>query len=209
MYKKKFFFIVFDGVEGTGKSFQINRLYKSLKKRKLSVIRTREPGGSHTAEKIRNLIFNKKSEKFHKLTDFYLMLASRNEHIQNTINKARINRSIVLCDRFVDSTVAYQVVGNKISANLNKINMKHIVGKYKPNLTFILKSNIRSITSRINKRKNKNKFDKLSTKFYVHAQNTFLKIAKSKKNYKVFDSSLNNSQLEKKILSIVLKKISY
>ena len=82
------------------------------------------------------------------------MLASRNEHIQNTINKARINRSIVLCDRFVDSTVAYQVVGNKISANLNKINMKHIVGKYKPNLTFILKSNIRSIISRINKRKN-------------------------------------------------------
>ena len=188
MYKKKFFFIVFDGVEGTGKSFQINRLYKSLKKRKLSVIRTREPGGSHTAEKIRNLIFNKKSEKFHKLTDFYLMLASRNEHIQNTINKARINRSIVLCDRFVDSTVAYQVVGNKISANLNKINMKHIVGKYKPNLTFILKSNIRSITSRINKRKNKNKFDKLSTKFYVHAQNTFLKISLTMLWHKFFES---------------------
>ena len=208
MYKKKFFFIVFDGVEGTGKSFQINKLYNSLKKRKFSVIKTREPGGSQTAEKIRNLIFSKKSEKFHKLTDFYLMLASRNEHVQNTIKQAKLNRSIVLCDRFTDSTIAYQVVGNKINSYLNEINMKHIVDKYKPNLTIILKSNIKSITSRIRKRKVKNKFDKLSVKFYKRAQNTFLQIAKSKKNYKVFDSSYNNSLLEKEILSLILKKIS-
>ena len=78
MYKKKFFFIVFEGIEGTGKSFQINKLFKNLKRRKVEVIKTREPGGSLNAEKIRNLLFNKHSLSFDKLTDFYLMLASRN-----------------------------------------------------------------------------------------------------------------------------------
>ena len=72
MHKKKFYFIVFEGVEGTGKSFQIKKLYKSLIKKKINVIRTREPGGPLTAEKIRNLIFSKDSEKFDSLTDFYL-----------------------------------------------------------------------------------------------------------------------------------------
>ena len=82
MHKKKFYFIVFEGVEGTGKSFQINRLYKYLKKKKLDVVKTREPGGSATAEQIRNLIFSKKTNQFDKLTDFYLMNAARNEHVK-------------------------------------------------------------------------------------------------------------------------------
>ena len=72
MSKKSFFFIVFEGAEGTGKSYQIQNLYNSLKKKKFNVEKTREPGGSVTAEKIRNLIFNSKN-KFDKLTDFFLM----------------------------------------------------------------------------------------------------------------------------------------
>ena len=79
MFKKKFFFIVFEGIEGTGKSFQIEKLYKSLRKLNLIVQKTREPGGSINSEKIRKLIFDKGSSKFDKLTDFYLMLASRKQ----------------------------------------------------------------------------------------------------------------------------------
>jgi dTMP kinase len=89
MYKKKFFFIVFEGVEGTGKSYQINKLYTNLKKEKIDVIKTREPGGSETAEEIRNLIFSKKSNKLDKLTDFYLMNAARNEHVKKTLLVAK------------------------------------------------------------------------------------------------------------------------
>ena len=89
MLKKKFFFIVFEGIEGTGKSYQINKLYNNLKKKKYNVIKTREPGGSATAEEIRNLIFSKKSDKFDKLTDFYLMNAARNEHIKKTLLPAK------------------------------------------------------------------------------------------------------------------------
>ena len=208
MYKKRFFFIVFEGTEGTGKSFQINKLFISLKKKKFKVIKTREPGGCKSAEKIRNLIFNNQL-KLDDLTDYYLMLASRNEHLKKIIIPAKKNKSIIISDRFVDSTVAYQVVEKKIDKKLNDINEKHILKKIKPNLTIVLKSNYTQISKRLNKRKKSNKFDKLKKTFLLNVQNTFIKIAKKNtKNYVVLDSSGNNDKLEKKILSIILKKLS-
>ena len=205
--KKKFFFIVFEGVEGTGKSFQINKLYKNLKKKNFNVIKTREPGGSQTAEKIRSLIFSKKSIKFDKLTDFYLMNAARNEHVQKTLLVAKKQKKIIISDRFTDSTYAYQVIGNKIDKKINFINQKYILKNLKPNLTIVLKANFTSTHSRINKRKINNKFDNLKDKFYKKAQNAYLSLAKKKKNYLVFDSSKNTPELEKKIFDIVLDNI--
>ena len=207
MRKKKFFFIVFEGVEGTGKSYQINKLFNNLKKKKLDVIKTREPGGSKSAEEIRNLIFSKKSIKFDKLTDFYLMNAARNEHIKKNLLVARKQKKIVICDRFTDSTYAYQVIGNKIDKKINSINQKYILKDLKPNMTIILKANFKTIFSRIKKRKNNNKFDRLKNNFYKKAQNAYLSLAKKNKNYLVFDSSENTSELEKKIFNIVLNNI--
>ena len=207
MYKKKFFFIVFEGIEGTGKSFQINKLFNKLKKYKIPIIKTREPGGSATAEKIRNLIFGKKNNQFDKLTDYYLMLASRNEHIKKTLITAKKKKQIVICDRFTDSTYAYQVIGKNIDKKLNEVNKKYILGSIKPNLTIILKSTIKSVSQRIKKRKIKNKFDKLDKNFYIKAQKTFIKIAKTRKNYFVFDSSANDNLLEKKIFKIIKNKL--
>ena len=120
MYKKKPFFIVFEGVEGCGKSYQSQKLKNNLKKKGIKAILTREPGGSRGAESIRRLIlkdyFNKgKDEKFDKYTDTLLYLAARNEHIKNKIVPALKKRKIVICDRFIDSTFAYQVYGKKVS----------------------------------------------------------------------------------------------
>ena len=207
MRKHFFFFIVFEGIEGTGKSYQINKLFKNLKKLNYRTIKTREPGGSKTAENIRNLIFSKTSNKFDKLTDYYLMNAARNEHVKKTLLLAKKQKKIVISDRFTDSTYAYQVIGNKISENINKINQNYITKNLKPNLTIILKSNLNSISLRIKKRKKNNKFDRLKKVFYRKAQNAFLKLAKNNKNYKVFDSSKNTPELEKKILSVVVKRI--
>ena len=208
MYKKKFFFVVFEGVEGTGKSYQINKLYNNLKKKKIDVIKTREPGGSETAEKIRKLIFAKKSNKFDKLTDFYLINAARNEHVKKTLLVAKKKKKqIVISDRFTDSTYAYQVVGNKIDKKINLVNQKYILEDLRPNLTIVLKANFETIYSRIRKRKNNNKFDKLKTNFYRKAQNSYLSLAKRRRNYLVFDSSGNSPDLEKKIFNIILNKI--
>ena len=207
MYKKKPFFIVFEGIEGCGKSFQSKKLYKNLKKNKVSTILTREPGGTKSAELIRNLIlkdyFEKNSkEKFDKYTDTLLYLAARNEHIKNKIKPALLKKKVVICDRFIDSTIAYQVFGKKIDLNFIKNIHKKILYGIKPNIVFILKVSQESSRKRLKKRKNKNRYDNFSKSFYANAQKSFIKIAKNKKNYYLLDSSSNDNKLEKKIFDI-------
>tara|TARA_Y100000816_G_C26075904_1_gene566345 strand:+ start:593 stop:1237 length:645 start_codon:yes stop_codon:yes gene_type:complete len=213
MPKKKFLFIVFEGIEGSGKSYQSKKLYNSIKQRKLSSILTREPGGTIGAERIRELIlkdyFHKdKREKFHKYTDTLLYLAARNEHIQNKILDAKKKKRILICDRFIDSTYAYQVYGKKVEKKIIDDVHRYILKKIKPDLTFVLKVKISKAFSRIKKRKNKNRYDKFSKDFYNNAQKAFLKLAKkNKRKYHIFDNSNDNSEIEKKILRIVLSKL--
>ena len=212
MYKKKPFFIVFEGVEGCGKSFQSNKLFNNLKKKKISTILTREPGGTKTAELIRNLIlkdyFKKlKKDKFDKYTDTLLYLAARNEHVKNKIIPSLKKNKVVICDRFIDSTIAYQVYGKKV--NFKFINNIHkiILGKLKPNLTFVLKVSPKVSKKRLKKRKSKNRYDNFPQSFYDNAQKSFVEISKNKKNYFVLESSLNDNSLEREILKITLRKL--
>ena len=213
MLKKKPFFIVFEGIEGSGKSFQSKKLFNKLKKKNLPTILTREPGGTFSAELIRNLIlkdyFNKKQkEKFDKYTDTLLYLAARNEHVKNKIKPALLKKKIVICDRFIDSTIAYQVYGKKV--NFKFINNIHkvILGNLKPNITFVLKVSHKSSKKRLLKRKKRNRYDNFSQSFYKKAQNSFLKIAQRKKNYFILESSKNDSFLEKRIFDITSKYLS-
>ena len=210
MYKKKPLFIVFEGVEGCGKSFQSKKLYQKLIKNKIQTILTREPGGTKSAELIRNLILKdyfKKStkEKFNKYTDTLLYLAARNEHILNKIKPALKKKKVVICDRFIDSTIAYQVHGKRVNYKFIKIIHNQILGNLKPDLTFILKVSTKSSRKRLSERKSKNRYDNFPQSFYNKAQKSFLKIAKNKKNYFILDSSSNNNILEKKIFEITLK----
>ena len=213
MYKKKPFFIVFEGVEGCGKSFQSKKLFKNLKKKKIQSIITREPGGTKSAELIRNLIlkdyFNKTSkEKFDKYTDTLLYLAARNEHVINKIKPALKKNKVVICDRFFDSTIAYQVYGKKVDHNfINNIH-KVILDGLKPNIVFILKVSKNSPKKRLLKRRTKNRYDNFPQSFYSKAQKSFLKIAKNKKNYFIMDSSKNDNTLENRIFNIVSKKLN-
>ena len=212
MYKKKSFFIVFEGVEGCGKSYQSKKLFKNIKKN-FPVVLTREPGGTIGAERIRQVILKdyfhkKKSEKFHKYTDTLLYLAARNEHIQNKILKAKRTKKILICDRFIDSTIAYQVYGKKVEFKFIETIHKYILQKIKPDITFLLKVKASKASSRLKKRKTKNRYDKFSKNFYQNAQKAFIKLAKkNKKRYFIFDNSTDDKELEKKILNIVLSKL--
>ena len=211
MYKKSFF-IVFEGIEGSGKSYQARILYNQLRKKNKNIILTREPGGTKSAEIIRKIIlkdyFEKnKKIKFDKYTDTLLYLAARNEHIKNKISPALKNKKIIICDRFTDSTLAYQVYGKKVSLKfINNIHKK-ILGNIKPDITFVLKVKKTSFKKRLKKRKSKNRYDNFSDNFYLKAQNAFLKISKKKNNYIVLDSSENTPILQKKIFEIIKKKL--
>ena len=213
MYKKKPFFIVFEGVEGCGKSFQSLKLFNYLKKKKIKTLITREPGGTKSAELIRSLIlkdyFNKSSkEKFDKYTDTLLYLAARNEHVKNKIRPALKKKFVVICDRFIDSTLAYQVYGKNVKLTFIDNIHQTILGNLKPNLTFVLKVSHKSSKKRLKKRKTKNRYDNFSKSFYDKAQKAFIKIAKNKKNYFVLDSSKNDNLLQEKIFKITSKYLN-
>ena len=214
MYKKKSFFITFEGIEGSGKSYQSKILYKNIKKKGLPVILTREPGGSKSAEKIRKIIledyfYKDVKIKFDKNTDTLLYLAARNEHLINKIKPAINKKKIIICDRFIDSTFAYQVYGKKVDKRLVDSVHKHILGTIKPDLTFVLKVNILKALLRLKKRKKKNRYDKFSKNFYIKAQNAFIKIAKkNKKRYIIIDNSLDSKETEKIILNKFVKFIN-
>jgi dTMP kinase len=214
MYKKKAVFVTFEGIEGSGKSYQCRKLDINLRKKNISVILTREPGGTKTAEKIRKVILEDyfhpdSKEKFNKYTDTLLYLAARNEHIQNKIKPAISKKKIVICDRFVDSTLAYQVIANRVNKNLVNSVHKHILGGIRPDLTFILKVKISKALQRLKKRKVKNRYDKFSKNFYIKAQNAFIKLAKkNKKRYFVIDNSKDSKVTEKIILAKFMKVLN-
>ena len=211
MFKKKSLFITFEGIEGSGKSYQCKKLFNNLKKKNISSILTREPGGTKSAEKIRDIILkdyfsSQSKEQFDKYTDTLLYLAARNEHINSKIKPAILKKKIIICDRFVDSTMAYQVYGKGVNKNFVNIIHKHILGNAKPDLTFVLKVKINKAMLRLKKRKKKNRYDKFSKNFYIKAQNAFIKIAKkNKKRYLVLDNSEDSKEIEKKIYNKVAK----
>ena len=214
MRNRKFFFIVFEGIEGSGKSYQSRKLYTAIKKIGLPVILTREPGGTKSAEKIREIILKDYfhpdfKEKFDKYTDTLLYLAARNEHIQNKIKPAISKKKVVICDRFIDSTFAYQVYGKGVNKNFVDLVHKYILENIKPDMTFILKVNMSKALQRLKKRATKkNRYDKFSKNFYIKAQKAFIKIAKkNKKKYYIFDNSEGDKNLEKIIFKLVRSKL--
>ena len=209
MYKKKPLFVTFEGIEGSGKSYQSKKLFRKIKSMGLPVIYTREPGGSNSAEEIRKIILSGPKNKFTKVTDTLLYLAARNEHIEKTIKPAIFKKKIIICDRFFDSTLAYQVYGKGVNKSLVDFVHKKILKNIKPNLTYILKINIEKAFQRLKKRKNINRYDKFPQKFYQKVQRAFIKIAKTnKKKYVVLNTSEDTLETEKIIFKKFIKVLN-
>jgi len=192
--------IAFEGIEGSGKSFHLKQVAKYLKSKKIKFLTLREPGGSKNAEKIRKLILNNKSN-FNKKTDLLLYLAARSENIEKIIKK-NYKKKIILIDRFIDSTLAYQHYGMGIDKNIiNKIN-QYLLGKIKIDFTFMNLVNMINLKSRLSRRKNLNRYDNFKVPFYKKIQNGFVKIAKkNKKKYLLINSNDSINKNKKIILN--------
>jgi dTMP kinase len=197
---KKSFFICFEGVEGSGKSTQAKLLYEFIKKKiTKKVILTREPGGTLFSEKIRNLMLDKKTN-ISPLTEFFLLMAARNEHITSKINFYLKKNFIIICDRFFYSTLAYQHYLEGMDKKFIFSIQKKIFNKVHPDITFLIDLNKKESKVRINKRAKKtNRFDKLSSYHFNKIRNGFIKISKMYKNKIVLikgSKSLNEIQNE-------------
>jgi len=204
MYKKTI--IVFEGIEGSGKSFHINNVANYLKKKRVKFVKIREPGGNKNSEKIRKLILNNKSN-FNKITDLLLYFASRSENIEKIIKK-NIGKKIILIDRFVDSTLAYQHYGMGVNINFIRMINKFLLNNINVTFTFLNLVNQKNLKLRLSKRKNLNRYDKFKMLFYKKVQSGFIKIAsKNKKKYFIIDSNLDIKTNKQRIINEINKII--
>ena len=193
--------IVFEGIEGSGKTHHLNKISRYLRRRKISFIKIREPGGSLNSEKIRKLILHKKSN-FNRNTDLLLYLASRSENM--VLLRKYYKKRIILIDRFIDSTISYQHYGMGVNLNLINIINKHMLSNFKVSFTFLNIVNHKNMVKRLKLRKSTNRYDNFKKNFYNKVQKGFIKLSdKNKRKYQIIDSNLDIKFNEK----LVLKKI--
>tara|TARA_B110001452_G_scaffold266084_1_gene272068 strand:+ start:194 stop:805 length:612 start_codon:yes stop_codon:yes gene_type:complete len=201
MYKKPI--IVFEGIEGSGKTFHINNVAHYLKKKKLKFIRIREPGGSKNSEVIRNIILNNKST-FNKNTDLLLYLSARSENIE--LIKKNLGKKIILIDRFTDSTLAYQHYGMGVNIKFIKLINNFLLKNINVTFTFLNLVNKKNMKLRLKRRKKLNRYDKFDNVFYEKVQNGFIKILKQNpKKYMKINSNLNIKDNKEIILDKIIR----
>ena len=197
--------IVFEGIEGSGKSYHIKNIASYFKKRKIQYIKVREPGGSKNSEKIRNLLLNNNSS-FNKETDLLLYLAARSENV--ALLKKHYRKKIILIDRFIDSTIAYQHYGLGVNLKLIKSINDHLLKNFKIDFTFLNIVSKNNMIKRLKLRKSLNIYDKFDKTFYENVQKGFLKLSKNRsKKYKIINSDLDISYNKQLIIDIVNKLI--
>ena len=197
--------IVFEGIEGSGKSHHVSKVAKYLENKRISYIKIREPGGSLNSEKIRKLILNKNS-KFDVNTDLLLYLAARSENIK--LIKKFYKKKIILIDRFIDSTIAYQHHGMGIDIKIINLINKYLLKNIKVDFTFLNIVNKKNLYLRLKKRKSLNRYDQFNMNFYNKVQKGFLKLSKSnKKFYKIIDSNIDIKKNENQIINQLKKLI--
>lgn len=193
-------FIVFEGIDGSGKSTQIKLLNKSLKKIKENFFFTREPGGTIFSEKIRKILVNKEiNDDLLPLTELLLVYAARHEHVVKKI-LPNLKKNIVICDRFFYSTLCYQILPNKVSYSLLKYLHKNFASNLMPDITIVISLDPElSVKRSLDKKKLETRFELKEKKFHQIIFNGFKSIS-SKKNVKIFDGDCEIKVLHRKII---------
>jgi len=211
-------FITFEGLDGCGKSTQSEKLATALRARGLPIVVTREPGGTATGEKIRQLLLDTRTSGLAPMSELTLMFASRVQHIEEVIKPALASGQIVLCDRFTDSSEAYQGGGRKLGSK--PVLELHCVlcGDLRPDLTILMDSDAAASVERARRRNqarsnpdtsNENRFEQESRAFFERVHSAYLEIARREpERVFVVDARGTPDQTHAKILRIVRTKLA-
>jgi dTMP kinase len=197
-------FITLEGVEGCGKSTQASRLAKRLREEGYRVVETREPGGTPLAERIRDVLLSSSAEPVTPACEAHLILASRSQHVTQVISPALQNGVMVICDRFSDSTLAYQGYGRGLDlralVRLNRV----ATGGLAPDLTLLLDLPIAAGLARRRREQDQNRLDREPRSFYQRVRNGFLELAAEQpRRIKVIDATPDPDTVETEIVTIV------
>lgn len=212
------FFITFEGGEGAGKTTQINRLAESLTKAGHKVLTTREPGGTPEAEKIRDLVVQRDGGNWPPLAETLLFFAARVTLVEKVIRPALDDGKIVICDRFTDSTLAYQGYGHNQDLATLKSLQDTILGDFEPDLTFVLdidpalgleRSDRRLAAEALSIKQKEDKFESLGLAFHERLRNGFLDIAKeNSKRCSIIDAAQDVDAMGDEILKISQERLA-
>lgn len=198
-------FITFEGVDGCGKTTQMDLLAKYLQTQGYEVVITREPGAKGLGEKIREILLHYDGEVSSKAESF-LFLADRAQHIDKIVNPAIENGKIVLCDRHTDSTIAYQGYGRGV--NIDKLRMLNnlATGDRKPDITFVFDIDIETSMSRVGQEKDR--MESSGVEFFNNVRKGFLEIAKQEpERVKVINSDKSIDEIHREVLEYIQTKI--
>ena len=211
-------FITFEGLDGSGKSTQMEKLARSLRAHGVPVTVTREPGGTGTGEKIREVILHSGTTDLCPLAEMALMFASRAQHIQEVIQPALTEGRVVLCDRYTDSTEAYQGGGRKLGSKPVLQLHETLCGGLDPDLTIILDNDVAYSVERARRRnrrhnnsrsrKDENRFEQESRAFFGRVRQAYLAIAtREPQRVHVVNARGMPNETHAKIMELVRKKL--
>ena len=197
-------FITFEGIDGSGKSTQSQLLYDALNDLGISVIQTREPGGSIGAEIIRSLLVSGDTDRWSAETEILLFTAARRDHLEKTIQPALTKNQIVICDRFVDSTRVYQGVAR---ADLRQTvdELHSIIIKKEPDITFIIDTDPeKSLTLGLARNSGEDRFEEFGLEFQKKLRNGFAELSKTEKSRcHLINGMRSKEEVSNDILNIV------
>jgi len=212
-------FITFEGLDGTGKSTQMRKLAVVLREAGHKVVETREPGGTATGEKIRRVLLDSGTSGLAPLAEMALMFASRAQHIAEVIEPGLAAGAIVLCDRFTDSTEAYQGSGRKLGSEAVLELHRVLCGDLQPDLTILMDSNPHASVSRARRRNKRNlkgtgrshdenRFEQETRAFFGRVRDGFAAIAKREPGRMItVDARGTPAQTHARIAELVHKKL--
>jgi len=209
-------FITFEGLDGCGKSTQLERLAKVLRGDGLQVVATREPGGTPTGEKIRNILLASSTAGLSPLAELALMFASRAQHVKEIIQPALDQGQVVLCDRFTDSTEAYQGGGRKLGSEPVLALHRILCGNLHPELTILMDSSVAASVERARRRNlaqsagepDENRFEQENRAFFGRVRNAYLALAaREPQRVVVVDARGTADETHKRIVEIVRGKL--
>lgn len=203
---KKGCFITIEGVEGVGKSTNIAAIESLLRQKEIPFISTREPGGTPLSEKIRALLLDKNETSMHDMTELLLVFAARAQHVEELIKPALEKGQWVICDRFTDSSFAYQGFGRQSSIDLIEKVEKLALGEFAPDITFLLDLPVEIGLARASKRGELDRFESEDIEFFNRVRTGFLTRAKTKRTI-VIDASGSLAEIEKQIATHILNRI--
>jgi len=201
-------FITFEGIDLSGKSTQAKLLYNYLRKRKFKVILVREPGGTHTSERIRDILLDKSHKKMTALTEFLLFSASRHQLTEEVIKPHLQKGYIVICDRYYDSSTAYQGYGGKIEMSIIKEINKIASNKLNPDITFFVDIDMaESSRRRAAMKKSRDRMESKKSAYFKKVIAGYRKLAVLNKNRFVkLNGSKSIEELQTEILNTLRKR---